>query len=304
MRTDSCRRWRPIAPARRESLVIGLTAHALSDHFPAPRSTSPTPTLASVPPPVADERSRRAQRTAELLRAIADTTDEQERHQLVDELVVVNLGVARSIAIRYRNRGISVDDLEQVARLGLVKAAQAFDATRQNDFLAYAVPTIRGEVRKHFRDHGWSVRPPRRIQELQSRIMAAAADLTQELGRSPRPSEIARHLDADVEEVHEALSADGCFSPSSLDRRVSDDENSASLGDLLPGEDHEQEAAEARLMLAPVVRRLGERDQLILHLRFFKGWTQEEIAKEIGVTQMHVSRLLNRILQELRSELS
>jgi RNA polymerase sigma-B factor len=235
---------------------------------------------------------------------MAAATDEQERHRLVDELVVVNLGVARSIAVRYRNRGISGEDLEQVARLGLVKAAQAFDPTRQNDFLAYAVPTIRGEVRKHFRDAGWTVRPPRRIQELQSRIMAAAADLTQTLGRSPRPSEIARHLDANLEEVHEALAADGCFSPSSLDRRVSEDENSASLGDLLPADDTDQDAAEARLMLAPVVRQLSERDQLILHLRFFKGLTQEEIAGEIGVTQMHVSRLLNRILQELRSELS
>lgn len=286
------------AGATREPGVIGLTANAVSEHPPAEPTTTITSTTTG------DDRTVRAQRTAELLTRLGETSDEQERHWLVDELVVVNLGVAHSIALRYRNRGISVDDLEQVARLGLVKAAQAFDASRQNDFLAYAVPTIRGEVRKHFRDQGWTVRPPRRIQELQSRILAAASELTQSLGRSPRPSEIARHLQADVEEVHEALSADGCFSPSSLDRRVSDDENSASLGDLLPDEDNDQEAAEARLMLAPVVRRLGERDQLILHLRFFKGWTQEEIAQEIGVTQMHVSRLLNRILQELRSELS
>jgi RNA polymerase sigma-B factor len=274
----------------RESRVIGLTAHAVTEHIPT-QSTS-------------EDRTYRSQRTAELLSEVGEAGDQHNRQQLIEELVVVNLGVAHSIAMRYRNRGISVEDLEQVARLGLVKAAQAFDPARQNDFLAYAVPTIRGEVRKHFRDHGWTVRPPRRIQELQSRIMSAATELTQELGRSPRPSEIARHLDADVEEVHEALSADGCFSPSSLDRRVSDDENSAALGDLLPSEDNEHEAAEARLMLAPLVRRLGDRDQLILHLRFFKGWTQEEIAREIGVTQMHVSRLLSRILEELRTELS
>ena len=285
--------------------MIGLTANVVSEH-PVPVQNTPHttthPTTSTVS--TTEDRSLRAERTAELLDLLTTTTDEQRRHDLVDELVVVNLGVAHSIAIRYRNRGISVEDLEQVARLGLVKAAQAFDPARKNDFLAYAVPTIRGEVRKHFRDHGWAVRPPRRIQELQSRIMAAAAELTQQLGRSPRPSEIARHLDADVEEVHEALSADGCFSPSSLDRRVSDDESAASLGDLLPDEDNDQDASEARLMLAPVVRRLGERDRLILHLRFFKGWTQEEIAQEIGVTQMHVSRLLSRILQELRSELS
>ncbi|MGN6575643.1 MAG: SigB/SigF/SigG family RNA polymerase sigma factor [Nocardioides sp.] len=287
--------------------MIGLTTHVAADTLSADIPTQPThgtspsgPTTTTRP----DDRGYRSDRTAELLLQLGATQDEEERHRLVDELVVVNLGVAHSIAMRYRNRGISPDDLEQVARLGLVKAAHAFDPTRQNDFLAYAVPTIRGEVRKHFRDHGWTVRPPRRIQELQSRIMAAATELTQSLGRSPRPSEIARHLDADVEEIHEALSADGCFSPSSLDRKVSDDENSAALGDLLPADDTEQDAAEARLMLAPVVRQLSERDQLILHLRFFKGWTQDEIAKEIGVTQMHVSRLLSRILQELRSGLS
>ena len=283
--------------------MINLTANAVADtlnaHIPAQAANNSGP-----PATAPDDRSLRSDRTAELLTRLGATQDEQERHRLVDELVVVNLGIAHSIAMRYRNRGISPDDLEQVARLGLVKAAHAFDPERQNDFLAYAVPTIRGEVRKHFRDHGWTVRPPRRIQELQSRIMAAATELTQTLGRSPRPSEIAAHLDADVEEVHEALSADGCFSPSSLDRKVSDDENSAALGDLLPADDNDQEAAEARLMLAPVIGRLSERDQLILHLRFFKGWTQDEIAKEIGVTQMHVSRLLSRILQELRSGIS
>jgi RNA polymerase sigma-B factor len=255
-------------------------------------------------PTTLEDRSERSERTLELLRQLAITTDEQQHRALLDELVVVNLGVAHSIAMRYRNRGISPDDLEQVARLGLVKAAQGFDPERQNDFLAYAVPTIRGEVRKHFRDHGWTVRPPRRIQELQSRIMAAATELTHANGRSPRPSELARHLDTNVEEIEEALSADGCFSPSSLDRPVSDEDGSASLGDLLPSDDADQEAAEARLMLEPAMRMLGERDRLILHLRFFKGMTQEEIAQEIGVTQMHVSRLLTRILKELRSEIS
>lgn len=252
----------------------------------------------------AQERTERSDRTLDLLQRLADSHDEQERHRLVEELVLVNLGVAHAIAMRYRNRGISSDDLEQVARLGLVKAAQGFDPARQNDFLAYAVPTIRGEVRKHFRDHGWTVRPPRRIQELQSRIMAAATELTHTLGRSPRPSELAKHLDSSVEEVEEALSADGCFSPSSLDRPVSDEDGSASLGDLLPSEDDDQDAAEARLMLAPAIRQLTERDRLILHLRFFKGLTQEEIAQEIGVTQMHVSRLLTKILTQLRSEIS
>lgn len=221
----------------------------------------------------------------------------------VEELVYGNLGIARSIAMRYRNRGVPVEDLEQVARMGLVKAAQNFDPTRRNDFLAYAVPTIRGEVRKHFRDQGWTVRPPRRIQELQSRITAANEELTQQLGRSPRPSEVARHLGVGVEELHEALAVDGCFAPTSLDRPVGDDDSDTTLGDLLTTQDQDLDAAEARLMLAPLIRDLDEREQRIIHLRFFKGCTQQEIASEIGVTQMHVSRLLTRILEHLRAEL-
>jgi RNA polymerase sigma-B factor len=222
------------------------------------------------------------------------------------DLVLAHLGVAHGIARRYRNRGIAADDLEQVARLGLVKAARSYDSAKQADFLAYAVPTIRGEVRKHFRDHGWMVRPPRRVQELQSRILAAAAELTQQLGRSPRPSEIASRLGEPVGDIEEALGADGCFTPSSLDRPVGG-ADASSLGDLLPdtaehADDHE--AVDARVMLGPAVRRLSDRDRKILHLRFFNGWTQEEIGREIGVTQMHVSRLLTRIIAELRDELA
>jgi RNA polymerase sigma-B factor len=259
---------------------------------PDPSATSSVPATPRAVDPDGDNRV--------LVERLAVCTTEAEAGQLRDELVVRNLGVARAVALRYRNRGISLEDLEQVARLGLVKAARRFDPTRRTDFLAYAVPTVRGEVRKHFRDLGWAVRPPRRIQELQAKIMSAASELTQTSGRSPRPSELAAHLDLGVEEVEEALAADGCFSPSSLDRPV-DGEAGGSLGDLLPSTDEDEHGAvDARVILGPAVRRLGERDRKILHLRFFNGWTQEEIAREIGVTQMHVSRLLTRILAELR----
>jgi RNA polymerase sigma-B factor len=254
-----------------------------------------------------EDRALRAERTTELLDRLntaREQGDSVEHDRLVEELVLINLGIAHAIATRYRGRGLNGEDLEQVARLGLVKAAHGFDTTRQNDFLAYAVPTIRGEVRKHFRDQGWMVRPPRRIQELQSRIAAAGAELTQTLGRSPRPSEVAEHLGEELEDVQDALAADGCFSPSSLDRPAREDGGTATVGDLLPDDDHDHEAAEARVTLAPVVRRLSERDRRILHLRFFSGWTQEEIARDIGVTQMHVSRLLARILADLREQLT
>lgn len=267
----------------------------------------PTERRAAGATETAEDRALRAERTLELLdrlKTAREQGDSVEHDRLVEELVLINLGVAHAIATRYRGRGLNGEDLEQVARLGLVKAAHGFDTSRQNDFLAYAVPTIRGEVRKHFRDQGWMVRPPRRIQELQSRIAAAGAELTQTLGRSPRPSEVAEHLGEDLEDVQDALAADGCFSPSSLDRPAREDGGTATVGDLLPDDDHDQEAAEARVTLAPVVRRLSERDRRILHLRFFSGWTQEEIARDIGVTQMHVSRLLARILADLREQLT
>ena len=245
-------------------------------------------------------RAHRAQRTAELLQRAA-RADEPERQTLLEEVVVLNMGVARSVVSRYRLRGIGTDDLEQVAYLALVKAAHGFDADSGHEFVSYAVPTIRGEVKRHFRDHGWMVRPPRRIQELQGRIASVDSELAFELGRSPRPSEIAARLEEPLDDVLEALSTDGCFTPYSLDHPVGED-GDASLGDLI-GDEQSTGAVEARILLGPAVRALSERDRRILKLRFFRGWTQSEIAQDIGVTQMQVSRLLSRILRQLRQEL-
>jgi RNA polymerase sigma-B factor len=248
-------------------------------------------------------RSARMQRTAECLRQAADTADDDVRHALLDEVVVLNMPMARSVAHRFRHKGVNQDDLDQVAYLALTRAARNFDRRHGRDFLSYAVPTIRGELRKYFRDSGWSIRPPRRIQELQGQIAVARDDLTQRLGRSPRPAEIADLLGEDIEQVIEALSTDGCFQPDSLDRSVNGD-SLATLGDSLPGDSHSLNAADARLMLAPLIGRLNERDRRILDLRFFHDATQQEIADDIGVTQMHVSRLINRILAALRAELA
>ena len=188
-------------------------------------------------------------------------------------------------------RGIGKDDLMQAAYVGLVKAVQGFDPSFERDFLSYAVPTVTGEVKRYFRDYGWTVRPPRRVQELQAQISRASSELSQTLHRSPKPSEVAEFLSVDVDSVIEALAADGCFTPASLDVPVGEDD--ADLG-----------RAEARILLAPAVRRLAPRDRRILELRFFHGWTQEQIAGDIGVTQMQVSRLLARILSDLRAELA
>ena len=218
-----------------------------------------------------------------------------------DALVMAHTPLARSMAARYRRRGIDVDDLEQVALLALTKAAQRFDPAAGHPFLAYAVPTVRGELRKHFRDVGWVIRPPRRIQEMQGRVGAAQEALVASLGRSPRPSEVAEHLDEPLADVVEALAADGCFAPASLD--VVAVGGSSTLGDLLPVEDRSMSAAEARIVLEPLVRTLAPRDRRIVRLRFVDELNQREIAEQVGLTQAQVSRVLTRILATLRDGL-
>jgi RNA polymerase sigma-B factor len=246
-------------------------------------------------------RARRALHTRELVDALRTCADEAERDQLREDLIATNMRVAQSIAARYRSRGIPLEDLEQVAYLALTKAAQRFDPHAGHDFLSFCVPTVRGEVRRYFRDQGWVVRPPRRVQELQHSVLRAQSELTARLGRTPAAREVAEELDLPIDDVLEAAASNGCFAPTSLDRPVGD--GTASLGDLLASDSSALYSAEARVALGPVVRRLSERDRRILRMRFFDGLTQREIAEAIGVTQMQVSRLLSRIFRDLRHEL-
>ena len=254
---------------------------------------------------VAAPESDRRRRTEEALVEAATATPDRRR-ALLDEVVELNMGVARSVASRYFRRGIDQDDILQVAYVALTRAARDFDAGRHRDFLAYAVPTMRGEIKKHFRDHGWTVRPPRRIQEMQQRISGCESELVHALGRSPRPSEIADHLGADVDRRGRGA----------RQRRVLHPE-------LARPSRHAARTGRARCRwptcsatstptsrprrpaptLAPVVRRLKERDRRILFLRFFEDRTQQEIADELGVTQMQVSRLITRIMRDLRRDL-
>jgi RNA polymerase sigma-B factor len=196
-----------------------------------------------------------------------------------------------------------MDDLQQAAYEGLVKAVYRFDITMGKDLLTYAVPTIRGELQRHFRDHSWTVRPPRRVQELQWRVNRCIEDLTQELGHEPSDGQVRDKMAISPAEYDEAIVAFGCFTPTSLDQPVSH-EGASTVGDLLPDEAADDlDAAEARTALAPVIKELPERDKQIIYLRFFQDRTQEEIGAELGVTQMQVSRLLTRILRDLRSAL-
>ena len=225
------------------------------------------------------------------------------RGVLRDELIQGHLPVARHIARRYRHRGENPDDLEQVATVGLILAVDRFEAGRGVDFLSFAVPTVNGEVLRHFRDKATTIRVPRRLQ---SAIFEAAAELGQQHGRAARPTEIARHLDLDVEEVLEGLAARHAGHTSSLDEPAWDDSggdrirHAAALATVEP----EFDLVVYRESLSPLVAALSERERTILLLRFFGGKTQTEIADEVGVSQMHVSRLLTRTLAGLRRRLA
>lgn len=256
--------------------------------------------------PVAEHLLTRAERSevsAHLLVRATTTEDAEDRDEIFAQVVMLNAEVAEAVASRYRNRGIPDEDLRQAAYEGLVKAVSRFDPTRETDLLSYAVPTIRGEVQRYFRDSGWAVRPPRRLQDLQWRLHRAIEELSQDLGREPTTSELTEFLDIEEGELQEAMQAYGSFAPTSLDQPVGESETT-SRGDLIPDEDHERSASEARLTLAPVVRTLPERDRRILYLRFCEDRTQEEIGDELGVTQMQVSRLLTRIFRDIRGQLT
>jgi len=240
-------------------------------------------------------------RTYQLLEA-ASRADGVARRRLIDEVVLLNLRLAESIARRYVGRGIERDDLVQVANLGLVNAAQRFDPGMGKDFVSYAVPTITGELKRYFRDHGWAVRPPRRMQELHAAISTASAEIAQTLGTTPSVVDLAKYLDVDPEDVLEASASRECFTAASIDYRGASGEQTP-LADALGDDENGFDRVEAVVALAPVCRTLLPRDQRILYLRFFCGWTQQEIAADLGVTQMQVSRLLARILTHLRTQL-
>lgn len=249
----------------------------------------------------AAERAARDEETADLVEQLRTCESAEEDGALRDRLVAVNMPLAAVLASRYRNRGESMDDLQQVAYVGLVNAATRFDPEAAHSFASFCVPTVLGEVRRHFRDRGWVVRPPRRVQEVQQKVLKAQDRLTHALGRPPSPAEIAEAVESPVRDVEEALAVRSCYSPTSLDRPVGVDGDAEDLTDLLPSEEFGEAAAEARVLLEPAVRKLSPRDQRIIALRFYHQLTQREIAKDIGVTQMQISRVLTRIFGELRT---
>ena len=233
--------------------------------------------------------------------AYGEAGSEEEKSVHRERLVEQYIGLVEFLARRFRNRGEPLEDLVQVGTIGLLKAIDRFDLEREVEFSTYATPTIVGELKRHFRDKGWAVRVPRRLQELHLELTKTVSLLGQELGRSPTVAEIAEATGTDEETVLEGLEIAQAYNFTSLDAPIeSDDGGSTSFADQLGQQDEHLENLEYRASLAPEVAKLPDRERTILYLRFFKGLTQSEIADRLGISQMHVSRLLNRTLGQLR----
>ena len=237
---------------------------------------------------------------ADQLLAQAEVSDPVTAERLRQQAVLLTLDLPERVARRYRGRGIDSDDLVQVGRVALVKAANGYRVGYGNGFASYALPTIFGEVKRHFRDCGWAVRPPRRLQEVRAQLAGEEDRLTQSLQRWPSSAELAEALEVEVEEVHSARQSGAAYTATSLD--LSSDEGG--VIDVVAGESADIDRLLRLRVVCQGVGRLSERERLIVHLRFVEEKTQSEIGAVLGVSQMQVSRLLTAIISGLRSELA
>ena len=223
-----------------------------------------------------------------------------DRPRIRERVIELYLPLADYLARRFRNRGEPYDDLSQVAVIGLIKSVDGYDPNRGVEFASYAIPTIVGELKRHFRDKGWSVRVPRRLQELKLEIAKAVGELTQRLQRSPTVADLAEYLGLSEDEVLSGLDTANAYSALSLHTPVAGQESGPEVVDLLGDDDPGLQSVEDRATLRPLIQKLPEREQRIIALRFFGNLTQSQIAEKIGISQMHVSRLLARSLKQLR----
>lgn len=271
------------------------------DQPESPEAAATAPVAPAPPAAVPDPRDRSGARALFFeLRELPEGS--VERAELRNRLVRMHLPLVEHLARRFRNRGEPLDDLTQVATIGLIKSVDRFDPDRGVEFSTYATPTVVGEIKRHFRDKGWAVRVPRRLQELRLSLTTATAELSQQHGRSPTVHELAERLGISEEEVLEGLESANAYSTLSLDVPDTDDESPA-VADTLGSEDEALEGVEYRESLKPLLEGLPPREKRILLLRFFGNMTQSQIAQEVGISQMHVSRLLARTLAQLREKL-
>jgi RNA polymerase sigma-B factor len=237
-----------------------------------------------------------------LLRRYHEQGDLAAREQLIEQY----MSLVRSLARRYSYRGEQLEDLVQIGAIGLIKAIDRFDVNRGVELTTYATPNIIGEIKRHFRDRGWAVRVPRGLQELNIQLSRLIEGLTVQLGRSPTIAELAKGAEVSEEEVLEALESGRAYSSLSLSAGSAGHDDDGELDPLesLGTEEHQYEVSEDRAVLAPGFRVLDERERTILHLRFFEGLTQSQIAQQVGISQMHVSRLIRRSLEKIREEIA
>jgi RNA polymerase sigma-B factor len=236
-----------------------------------------------------------------LLRRYHEDGDLAAREQLIEQY----MSLVRSLARRYSYRGEQLEDLVQIGAIGLIKAIDRFDLDRGVELTTYATPNIIGEIKRHFRDKGWAVRVPRGLQELNVQLSRIIEQLTVQLGRSPTIAELATAASVEEEDVLEALESGRAYTSLSLSSGGGhDDEDDLDPLDSIGSEEHQYEVSEDRAVLEPGFRVLDDRERMILHLRFFEGLTQSQIAQQIGISQMHVSRLIRRSLDKIRDEIA
>ena len=239
-------------------------------------------------------------RTRELFRRFKEEGDAEAR----DQLIVNHINLVRFLASKFKNRGESLEDLIQVGTIGLIKAIDRFDPERGLEFTTYATPTIMGEIKRHFRDKGWSVRVPRRLQELSAKVNQATDELTNQLQRSPSVAEIADYLGSSVDEVLEAMESSSAYSSVPLEGGGSgEDDESPSVIDHYATEDPDLAASDDRIVLEQAIADFSPREQEIIRMRFEQGLTQVEIAEREGISQVQVSRLLRRALRRLQDKI-
>lgn len=240
------------------------------------------------------------EKTRELFRRYKEEGDMDAR----EKLVMSHLNLVRFLANKFKNRGEPLDDLVQVGYLGLLKAIDRFDPSRGLEFTTYATPTILGEIKRHFRDKGWSVRVPRRLQELSAKVNQATDTLTTQLQRSPTIEEVADHLDASVDEVLEAMESSSAYSSVPLEGTGSSEgEDAPSIIDRYASEDNELSFTDDRLVIEEALQSFSPREREVIELRFLKGMTQIEIAQQLGISQVQVSRLLRRTLKKIQDKI-
>ncbi|HET7741974.1 MAG TPA: SigB/SigF/SigG family RNA polymerase sigma factor [Mycobacterium sp.] len=271
-----------------------------------PSTETSSPPQATRAQDVHTERIDEFADVADLFVALRETPVGTVAHARAREAIVARcLGLADRVARHFDRRGEDLEDLIQVARVGLVNAVNRFDPDKGSSFIAFAIPTMMGEVRRHFRDHGWSMHVPRRLKDRHVAVSRATTDLIQTLGRAPTPSELAEYLDVDREDVVESIVASEAYRTHSIDAPVvSGDGSARHIADTIGTIDAAFADVTDRESVRPLLAALPEREREVLYLRFFASLTQSQIAERIGVSQMHVSRILERTLRELRVQLS